>query len=399
MVERNPAMTFAVRAGVVVHVDEVENGLACGCSCPACGERLIAKQGAETAHHFAHEGGSDCKGGVQTALHLAAKSILSNEKRMVLPELRVTATTSDANGRPHEFTVPLASKAVVFDEVSEEVRFGNMIPDIWAKVGERMLFVEVAVTHFVDAEKLRRLTEAGVATVEIDLSGMADGWGWDSLFHAVVETTDNKAWLFNPKTEALHEVARKRAEAKARETDKQENKRKADIRLSHEYQRASLLGFRSASAMLEELCDPERIANEKSRMNAEGPEIGAWISAARFLHIQWDSPPDFINIEVPNELGFLVDRRVWQAAVFAMFVKGNRNKTFSGKTAVRWCLNSFPRRTEFAVLQKHHHLLTPEQESVVPWATKAVSAYLRELVKRGFLRSVGDRYEIVKKHS
>lgn len=397
MAERIPAMTFAVRDGKVAHVDEVENGLACGCSCPSCGERLVAKQGTETAHHFAHEGGSSCKGGLQTALHLAAKAILSREKRMVLPALRITASASHAGGRSHEATASLASRAVAFSEVSEEVRFGGVIPDLLAKVGERMLFVEVAVSHFVDDEKLRRLAETGIATIEIDLSGMADGWDWDSLRHAVVDKAENKAWLFNPKAAALRETARKEAEKQAREANRREAKRKADIALSHEYQRASLPGYRKAISMLEELHDPKRIEEERARMNAEGPEIGAWISAARFLGIQWDSPPSFINIEVPNESGFLVDRRVWQAAVFALFVKGNRNKTFASMTAVRWCLHSFPRRAEFDVLQKQRHLLTPEQEPLVPWASKAVSAYLRELERLGFLKSVGGRFKILKR--
>ncbi len=396
MAERNPSMTFATRAGTVVHINEVENGLACGCSCPSCGERLMAKQGAKTAHHFAHEGGSECTGGVQTALHLAAKVILTREKRMVLPALCVTASASDADGISHRATASLASKQVVFNEISEEVRFGSVIPDILAKVGERMLFVEVAVSHFVDDEKVRRISEVGVATIEIDLSGIADGWDWTSLVDAVVKKADNKIWLFNPKETALIDAARKDAEVKAREANRREVKRKARIALSHEYQRASVPGYQSAIKILEELYDPKRISEERARMNAEGSQIGAWISAVRLLGIQWASPPYFINIEVPNESGFLVDRRVWQAAVFALFVRGNRNKTFSGKTAVQWCLNTFPRRTGFEVLQKHHHLLTSEQMSVVPWASKAVSGYLRELVKRGYLEIVGGRYKIVR---
>lgn len=252
-------MTFAVLDGKIVHVEQVVNGLACGCSCPSCGERLIAKQGKETAHHFAHEGGSDCTGGVQTTLHLAAKEIISRERRMTLPALLVAATATDAGGGTHEAAASLPSKEVVFDEVSEETRFGRVIPDIQAKVGDRMLFVEVAVHHFADDDKRQRLAEAGVATVEIDLSGMADGWDWESLFRAVVEKTDTKAWLFNPRAAALLNVARKDADAKARKANKQKAKRNADIALSHEYQRASIPGFRSAIAMLEELSDPKEL--------------------------------------------------------------------------------------------------------------------------------------------
>lgn len=40
--------------GRIVHVNGVTRGLACGCSCPACGQRLVAKKGTIKRHHFAH---------------------------------------------------------------------------------------------------------------------------------------------------------------------------------------------------------------------------------------------------------------------------------------------------------------------------------------------------------
>ena len=40
--------------GRMVHVDDVPNGLNCGCSCPCCHERLQARHGEVRAHGFAH---------------------------------------------------------------------------------------------------------------------------------------------------------------------------------------------------------------------------------------------------------------------------------------------------------------------------------------------------------
>lgn len=71
----------------MVHINDVANGLACGCVCPGCDDRMVAKQGAITNHHCAHEGGSDCAGELQTTLHLAAKAVQLKERRMVLPAL------------------------------------------------------------------------------------------------------------------------------------------------------------------------------------------------------------------------------------------------------------------------------------------------------------------------
>ena len=40
--------------GVFVDVEDVDNGLACGCVCPSCKVKLSAKQGECNAWHFAH---------------------------------------------------------------------------------------------------------------------------------------------------------------------------------------------------------------------------------------------------------------------------------------------------------------------------------------------------------
>ncbi len=83
-------VTFALRGADTVHISEVASGLACGCFCPGCGDRMVARKGPIKIHHFAHEGGSDCAGGLETTLHLAAKALLSKERRIVLPEASVT---------------------------------------------------------------------------------------------------------------------------------------------------------------------------------------------------------------------------------------------------------------------------------------------------------------------
>ncbi len=40
--------------GKIVHVDDVQRGLKCGCRCPHCKEPLLARQGEEREHGFAH---------------------------------------------------------------------------------------------------------------------------------------------------------------------------------------------------------------------------------------------------------------------------------------------------------------------------------------------------------
>ena len=74
--ESGGQITYGLHSGDLVHITEVERGLACGCICPCCENQLIARKGPIVAHHFAHAG-ENCEGGAETALHLAAKEILS----------------------------------------------------------------------------------------------------------------------------------------------------------------------------------------------------------------------------------------------------------------------------------------------------------------------------------
>lgn len=389
-------LTFAPDgSGILRHVDEVANGLACGCRCPACGSRLVAKQGDATAHHFAHEGESDCPGGAETALHLAAKEVLARGRRMTLPALVEWSEANDSSGRTHSAKRSIPSKTVSFDSVAAEVWLGGVVPDIVATVGGKTLLVEVAVSHFADEAKVARLRERGLAAVEIDLSGMPAGWTWESLTEAVVGMASGKKWLFNPRSEGLLSEAGRDAEALAAKADRENAAREARVRESHESQRAGIPGFLSARGRLAEFLSPSILAAERARMEAEGPGTGAWLSASRALGIEWGGVPAHLNVEVQGEMGFLVERRVWQAALFVLLVRGNRNKSFTAKPAVKWCLQTFGWRPEFAVLQKNDHLLTPEEREAMPSASRAVYAYLRALEGFGFIAGKGDRYEIV----
>ena len=95
--------------------------------------------------------------------------------------------------------------------------------------------------------------------------------------------------------------------------------------------------FNDARRALAIFCQPENLAVLREQMAAEGPYEPAWQSASRLLEITWDQAPAHVNVQVKGELGFLVDRRVWQSAVFATFVRCNVNPTFGRGAVVEWC--------------------------------------------------------------
>ena len=55
---------YAIKGEKSVHISEVERGLACGCICDECKDRLIAKKGTVKAHHFAHEANHSCQSNI-----------------------------------------------------------------------------------------------------------------------------------------------------------------------------------------------------------------------------------------------------------------------------------------------------------------------------------------------
>ena len=108
-----------MKNGCLVHVSEVQQGLKCGCICPSCGEKMVARKGSKMAHHFAHQN-AECSYGIETTLHLMAKEVLENKKKMLLPSV-----TIDFKHRASE--VVSSELFVSFNEVACEMRMDNII--------------------------------------------------------------------------------------------------------------------------------------------------------------------------------------------------------------------------------------------------------------------------------
>ena len=174
-----------------MHVDEVQRGLGCGCVCPACEAPLIARHGDKNIHHFAHANGASCAGAYETSLHLVAKQLLEEEMHIVLPA--VTAKLKN-NRAPIEFAPEFDQR---FDSIELEKKLGKTIPDVTAIIGGNRLAIEIKVTHGIDDEKLSRIRQEGVSTLEIDLSDLPRDVDKDLIRNYVVEATGRKAWIYN----------------------------------------------------------------------------------------------------------------------------------------------------------------------------------------------------------
>ena len=205
--------SFAVNnVGRIVSIREVANGKACDCSCPECGEVVIARQGEIRQWHFAHASGADCSGSAEGALHRAAKQLIVEEGRVLLPSLAVRQTVRLDDGRTGQGAVALPEETAVLTEVRLEVQFGAIRADVAAQNRDAPLLIEIAVTHFADYAKQDVVSALGIACVEIRLSPDPELlWTWDLLRQQVLLDSHNREWIFHPERGRLKDEAKQLA--------------------------------------------------------------------------------------------------------------------------------------------------------------------------------------------
>jgi len=223
-----------------MHISQVENGLACYCTCPGCGATLVARNAAKSVKvaHFAHHKAVECSTGLQTALHYAAKDVIARHKQLRLPGASGYFRFTEAYRASFSFDISpyenylfsgyddegdfigsdmvdssgyfFPSRVISVDEVVLEKKTGNIIPDVLVRSGERWLLVEVAVTHFVDAEKEAKIRAMGLPAIEIDLSKVGRDIGLSDLEELIIRGEQHKKWLNNPELRRVVSQRRQR---------------------------------------------------------------------------------------------------------------------------------------------------------------------------------------------
>lgn len=193
-------LVYAMKGDKLVHISKVESGLKCNCTCPSCNASLVARKGGKVMHHFAHHNAELCSHGYETSLHLAAKEIITNAKKMWIPAVYLHFDS----GRKTEL-IKSASEIEV-EGVSLEKRLDNIIPDIVVTAGGKKLIIEIYVTHAIDKLKLQKIKELDISTIEIDLSHWAGPITEKDLQQVVLGDSLEKQWKYS----VLEKIWRKR---------------------------------------------------------------------------------------------------------------------------------------------------------------------------------------------
>lgn len=172
----------------------------------------------------------------ETLLHSEVKMILEQASQIATPGLEVKVTR-DA---PDEFSGEwednalrvlwaTASTTLLLEKTQLEQHQGSIVPDVICALREprpfifgvtetwlddafeelvedthssqqwpQTLLIEVTVTHGIDQEKLRRIQELNMPTLEIDIGSLGGRVTREGLRHLVVNETIGKRWVHHP---------------------------------------------------------------------------------------------------------------------------------------------------------------------------------------------------------
>ncbi|MBW3139563.1 hypothetical protein KUV56_08550 [Ferrimonas balearica] len=178
-------LQYGLKDGVLVHIGEVDSGLACNCHCPHCQSALIARKGDIRAHHFAHHSSTDCGAGPETALHMMAKEVIDSKRQLMLPAQSLTLKDDRLpNLTLVRFTAPQVTE---LSSVEIESATSDYRPDLSVVTQEgEPLDIEIKVTHEVDDLKVSKVQSLRRTMIEIDLSSLPRDSSKADIEHAVM---------------------------------------------------------------------------------------------------------------------------------------------------------------------------------------------------------------------
>ncbi|MGE8067091.1 hypothetical protein [Pseudomonas sp. NPDC089569] len=185
---------FGEREGMFFRASEVENGRACGCFCPGCGEPLnAANRGQKVIPHFRHVHSENCISGYKAGVRRAAVALIAAQRCLTLPAFhhRISATTASGLTLSREVIFPEAS--VTADSVERFVDLGDVLAHAVLTTDNRQLHVRIKVFSRAEYKRYERLSNIEASSIEIDLSELSLGQINDPA-------TFERAVLFDPTT-------------------------------------------------------------------------------------------------------------------------------------------------------------------------------------------------------
>lgn len=343
---------FGLKGGRMLAPVDVESGLSCGCTCPGCDARLVAKLGEKNAWHFAHHNVTPIQSCLETAIHAAAKQVLLDENWFQVPGNYISVSGRTKYGAIHTKNQVLRSeRAIRFDYSRDEVWETNLRPDVVGYRGNLRILVEMFFTHKVDEAKRHKLDALHLHAIEIDLSNLASDSGFEEVRQRVLHDIVEKEWLFYPgekeAREALNitldeEIAQLNLahDLRLAKQQREEHRQLAERQITDELQQRKKVVREQARQQ-----EAERIrrANERHRDQYKAlPLMEKEHLLRESLGITgvW---PYWLNRVRPEATAIAELPRIWQARLFSRFIfgKGAAVTRLEVNTLHEWVVERF----------------------------------------------------------
>lgn len=316
---------FGLRDGKLYAPADVESGLACECVCPGCGALLVAKKGNEKRWHFSHVNVRPGESCAESAIHAAAKQVLLEHGELVAPEFAIDVAARTVNGLElYEKEILSPVRRIRFDRAEPEVTIGDLRPDVVGYRGERQLLVEMYFRHRVDQAKRDKLIRLGLPALEIDLSDLDAGTGFEPLVERVINSVLDKEWLVYPQSDAHRAYL--------------EDKLRARVDVANDAHRRNLEQKRMERAKLAQLEKTRRITRaqiDDAFLSWTPEEQEAWL--CQQLGLQ-EAIPAFLSRRSYPSTVITIPSFLFQASIFERFIYGAREGTALTAMAIYPCL-------------------------------------------------------------
>lgn len=306
-------LIYGLKNGELIHINDVTQGLECGCICPNCEANLIAKKGNVNEHHFAHES-KECDISIaqETVLHIMAKEILSEAKTIKLPKViledgfaflgkdRYKNIKNIADDIYLQKKIEKYKDSVkIIDNVVLEKYIDNIKPDVILDIEGKQLIIEIAVTHFIDNKKKDKIIKLGIPTIEVDLSLYKDKINTltkEYLSQILIKDDKYKKWIYyNNYIEDINTIVVKNS--------KTINK----LNWLSEYYKQNFTEEYRFNYNHNNLND-KHFTNYWNKLQISKTMLAPW----------------FINYPIDGDILFKVDRRIWQSLIIDK-IHGNKN--------------------------------------------------------------------------
>lgn len=346
-------LPYGLKDNHIVHISEItedQRGLKCGCVCPVCHDPLQARIGKIRTKHFAH--GRNCETATETALHMLAKEIILNNKKIMLPDVH--------------FGGDLIEKCKYFNySIAEaECAIHGIRPDLKVSNGKHTLYIEIVVTHDIGDEKYEIISRNNMSLLKIDLEeyyflALSEG-NYAHLEDCLIHQQDCKEWINNKILNKKIEEAEKEL-ALINRVKKEKTKRK----------------------IKEIIQIVERYPDWLLPTDSDIEKNLYWQRTFKWLRLKPEDVYDFLNYPIPGEIIFNCDRRIWQTTLFSMYVINNKYSYFKIEWVQNWIRhkNGLPLNIPiYFSWEIEEHL-----EFNLPTLADVLGDFFVNLVKHGFL--------------